>query len=149
MNVTKSPIKRISAGGVVLTKNGKVLIMKQENEFVLPKGHVEDGESEHKAACREIKEETGVSVDGAVQLGLVHEFSYYFDPEKATKVVRLYGFMLDVEQKIVPNRDEGFTDGSWVKTSDALTILTHEDAKTAVRNAMARNLKDESRSQAT
>lgn len=53
------------AGGVVICiQNGEILVaLTRENgypDFVLPKGHVEKGESTKDAAIREIKEETGL-----------------------------------------------------------------------------------------
>lgn len=54
-----------SAGGVVVCKNGtRILVgLTRENDypdFVLPKGHLEKGESAEEAAIREIQEEAGL-----------------------------------------------------------------------------------------
>lgn len=41
----------------------KYLLVREHNGFwVFPKGHVEEGESEHETALREVKEETGLDV---------------------------------------------------------------------------------------
>jgi 8-oxo-dGTP pyrophosphatase MutT (NUDIX family) len=53
------------AGGVVFRRDGPSVLYllataKGTDEWVLPKGHVEPGESLAEAALREVKEETGV-----------------------------------------------------------------------------------------
>lgn len=51
-----------SAGGVVLNKQGQVLVVNQRGKsWSLPKGHIEAGEDTLAAARREIYEESGLS----------------------------------------------------------------------------------------
>ena len=55
-----------SAGGIVVrVESGKVYVAlvgeKKFNLYILPKGHVEDGESHEQAARREIAEEAGLT----------------------------------------------------------------------------------------
>ena len=57
-----------AAGAVVVRKTGSgdwecVLIRQHNGDWGLPKGHVERGESDEQAAVREVKEETGLSVE--------------------------------------------------------------------------------------
>lgn len=53
--------KTRSAGGVVVNQKGKVLMVDQKGtSWSLPKGHIEEGETELEAAKREIYEESGV-----------------------------------------------------------------------------------------
>ena len=53
--------KTESAGGVVLNTKGEVLVVSQHGtSWSLPKGHLDEGESELAAARREIREESGV-----------------------------------------------------------------------------------------
>jgi 8-oxo-dGTP diphosphatase len=51
--------------GVILVKNGKILLIHRWNEgreyFVVPGGGVEEGETPQEAALREIKEETNLT----------------------------------------------------------------------------------------
>jgi ADP-ribose pyrophosphatase YjhB (NUDIX family) len=63
------------AGGVVWRRDGKTIefllvgATKHPHEWVLPKGHVETGESEEETAVREVREETGVWAKVAGRLG--------------------------------------------------------------------------------
>lgn len=59
-----TPIKReVSAGGVLFVRGrgDTVLVLHRRNDtWVMPKGHVEPGESADQAALREVAEETGL-----------------------------------------------------------------------------------------
>jgi len=62
-----------SGGIVVLERQGKKYVLmiqrpRHNNEFSFPKGHLEPGEDEKKAAIREIFEETGVVVSDGTDL---------------------------------------------------------------------------------
>jgi 8-oxo-dGTP diphosphatase len=52
-----------SAGGIVLGDGGTVAMVfsKNSHSWLLPKGHVDEGESDEQAARREIAEETGLT----------------------------------------------------------------------------------------
>ena len=52
--------KHHSAGGVLINDHKFYLIFKYtKNEWKIPKGHVEEGESLQETALREVREETG------------------------------------------------------------------------------------------
>lgn len=50
-----------AAGGVVENESGSVLMMTRKGWPDLPKGHIEEGETDEQAAIREVCEETGLS----------------------------------------------------------------------------------------
>ncbi len=57
-------------------KNGKLVILRRKNNvWLMPKGHVEPGETLEKAASREVLEETGLQVRIGSPLGKT-EYSY-------------------------------------------------------------------------
>lgn len=57
-------MKKEKSCGVVVFLDDKVLIVKHnKGHYGLPKGHVEDGETEYDTAIREVKEETNVDVE--------------------------------------------------------------------------------------
>ncbi|MEV5987101.1 NUDIX domain-containing protein [Streptomyces sp. NPDC052051] len=63
---THEPALRVSARAVVVDQEGRVLLIRHrdgDREFhVLPGGRVEPGETAAEAACREVREETGLRV---------------------------------------------------------------------------------------
>jgi 8-oxo-dGTP diphosphatase len=74
--MAREPI--LAAGGIVLRQEGTPLIavvrLRKRNEWVLPKGKLDDGETPRAAAEREVLEETGHNVSVQEFLGtLVYE----------------------------------------------------------------------------
>jgi ADP-ribose pyrophosphatase YjhB (NUDIX family) len=61
--------RETSAGGVVLRAGEVLLLQRRTGEWVLPKGHIEEGESKADAAVREVQEETGLAVEAIEPLG--------------------------------------------------------------------------------
>ena len=112
-------------------KDGKVLLLNSEGEWVFPKGHVEKGEGFLQTAIREVYEEAGVRLEEQNSLGQIDEFSFYFKGEEAVKVIKVLGFIIAEEQKIVYNQNECFISGKWSEKEEAKALLRHEDAKNA------------------
>lgn len=87
--VLSEKIGKVSHAGIptgvhiVFERQGKVLLMRRagtgffDGLYSLPGGHVEEGESIHQAASREVQEELGVmvEVDALRWLGVVHRAS--------------------------------------------------------------------------
>src|SRR5580698_4769750 len=74
--MARTPV--LAAGGIVLRpeKNPRIAVvrLRKRNEWVLPKGKLDDGETPRAAAEREVREETGHDVSVHEFLGtLVHE----------------------------------------------------------------------------
>lgn len=73
------------AGGIVYRRlHGRIhylLVQAKPNpeHWVLPKGHIEPGETPEEAACREIREETGVVAEIITPLGVL-QFVYREEP---------------------------------------------------------------------
>lgn len=137
---TAAKARKVSSMGIVLSKTGpdlEVLILENGGEWVFPKGHVEEGEDLVEAALREVLEETGVALTREEHRGHVDTFSFYFDGEKALKVVEVQCFCIASKPEITINRGEGFTSGQFVPVSQAGKMLTHDDARAALAKAVA------------
>ena len=52
----------ITAGGLVINNNSKVLLIYRKNKWDLPKGKLDEGENLEEAAIREVVEETGLDI---------------------------------------------------------------------------------------
>ncbi len=96
--------------------------------WVLPKGHIEPGESPEAAALRELKEEAGVVGEIVDRLS-----TYSF--AKATERVAVQYFLV---------RETGSTEASetrslrWVGREQALSLLMFDDAKAALQEGAAK-----------
>lgn len=99
------PLKEVSAGGVVFSRNnGDLKVMLIEDRYgrwSLPKGKQEQGETIEQTALREIREETGI-IGKAIspietiyytynhpEYGLVHKEVHYFLVEKVQGEVKV------------------------------------------------------------
>ena len=89
-----------SSGGVLYKLNGDsiqiVLIRrttkKGEDVWCLPKGKIEENESQEDAALREVKEETGVEGRIVDNLGSINY--WFYDSEDKTKIYKTVYFYL-------------------------------------------------------
>ena len=85
--MARTPV--MAAGGIVLRREAPprfaVVRLRKRNEWVLPKGKLDDGETPRAAAEREVLEETGHAVD-------VHEFlgTLVYDIRDGSKVVHYW-----------------------------------------------------------
>jgi 8-oxo-dGTP pyrophosphatase MutT (NUDIX family) len=118
------------AGGIVFREaNGVVeyLLVRAKNapEWVLPKGHIEVGESHAQAALREVSEEAGVVVGIA---GLVGHISF----AGSEGMVRAKFYLMSKKGDIAPVEGRG---PAWFSHSEALARLQHRESQSLLRKA--------------
>jgi 8-oxo-dGTP diphosphatase len=93
--MARAPV--LAAGGIVLRQAKSPLIavvrLRKRNEWVLPKGKLDDGETARDAAEREVNEETGHDV-------IVHEFlgTLVYESGGRSKVVHYWRMQADGDQ---------------------------------------------------
>lgn len=129
-----STLSRPSAGGIILSKEGKVVVVEQKgNSWSFPKGGIEMGEEPLEAAIREIREETGiVDVAFVQELGSYKRYSIGKDGvseamEWGLQTKTFFLFTAD-EQPLHP-QDAEITEARWVSLDDAYKLLTHSKDK--------------------
>ena len=130
-----------SAGGVVATAAGKVLVLKRPKrlgpddrpEVRLPKGHIEAGENPREAALREVREESGLAqLEVLADLGHQRvEFTW-----GGTRYLRNESyFLMTIPPGIEHGKPEEQFERRWLGWADALTDLTFDAEKEWVRRA--------------
>jgi 8-oxo-dGTP pyrophosphatase MutT (NUDIX family) len=127
-----------SSGGVVFRRIGAVeflLIRDPYDNWGLPKGHIEGGETPQQAAVREVEEETGLrELELVAQLPtidwffrvrgkLVHKFCHFF-------------LLQCTAGDPVPQVDEGITECIWSAPPDAVAIVSYSNARDVLRAAV-------------
>jgi 8-oxo-dGTP diphosphatase len=119
---------RIEAAGGVVVRDGHVALVHRPryDDWTLPKGKLDPGESFEQAALREVEEETGLRAH------LVRELpATRYDVSGRPKIVRYWLMEADDRSPFVPN-DE--TDElRWVALDEALRLLTYERDRDVLR----------------
>ena len=135
----KRIIKEKSASAVVYTVDKKkiILLKKQNRDWVLPKGHIRKGESPHKAALREAKEEAGVEKGKIIKL--LYKNFYTFNPPwgfaKHQKEVLIY-LVKSKAGKLKALKYEGFEKVKMFSPKEALKNAFHKAEKKAIKMAL-------------
>jgi len=127
-----------TAGGVLFSPDLKkvYLIYKTtRDEFLLPKGHVEDDESLIDTAKREIYEETGYKnflLLGAEPLAV----NKYKLPDGDTKIVRFFiAVLVSDKREMTKWMKEESLGGHWFKIDEAIKRAKYDDIKLSIKKA--------------
>jgi 8-oxo-dGTP diphosphatase len=112
---------RVRAAGGLVVRDGTVLVVHRPryDDWSLPKGKLEDGESFEEAALREVREETGV------ECRLVRELDddHYSDPRGRPKHVRWW--LMEPVALGGHEPDEEVDAVRWLPAADAVAVLTY------------------------
>jgi 8-oxo-dGTP diphosphatase len=110
-----------AAGGLVMRNDGAVAVVhrRRYDDWSLPKGKLDRGESFEDAALREVEEETGLKC----RLGRALGETSYLDRKDRTKLVRYYE-MHPEGGEFTPS-DE-VDEMRWLSPDDALAQLSYE-----------------------
>jgi len=141
----KKTIKNhVSCGGVVFNEDmSKIyLINKIEREdWVLPKGHVEEGEDSIQTATREVFEETGYKDIKVLDTNPSGIIEYDFEDKNDLKftnhkIVRFYPMQVSGEQVKTKEMEEEGLGGKWVPVEEVLTTITYEQERQVIKNTI-------------
>jgi 8-oxo-dGTP diphosphatase len=109
-----------AAGGVVM-RDGQLLLVHRPryDDWSLPKGKLDPGETFEEAALREVWEETGVRARLVRELPAVH-----YDVRGRPKVVRYWLMEVDSDPGFEPNDEVDLV--RWLSPADAVELLTYD-----------------------
>jgi len=122
-----------SAGGILWrTENNirKLIVIRKKDstEWVLPKGHLEKGETWQQAAIREVGEETKWK---GVIISLAGAINYFVD--NTPKTVIFYNMQYDGTPSEYEH-DEKIENSRWLSVPKAVKLLTHDKEKQLLRD---------------
>lgn len=145
------PIKNhVSCGGLLFNADmtkGYLIFKKERGEWMLPKGHVEEGEDLVATAIREIGEETGYTnieiLDTEPASIIEYDFELAKEPEFSHhKIVRFYGAKVkDGDGVHTKEMDAEGLGGNWFDVSEIVNKLSHENEKDVARTAIKNYIK--------
>ncbi|MFP4556335.1 MAG: NUDIX hydrolase [Bacteroidales bacterium] len=114
-----------AAGGLVINSNNKILLIKRNGKWDLPKGKVDDGENSEQAAVREVMEECGIT-NIKITNPLTTTFHTYALKDKLVlKPTKWYSMRFDRQTHPKPQTEEGITEVCWVKPNDLSNYLNN------------------------
>ena len=136
------PRTATSAGAIILRAlEGQLKIalahrLRETKSWVLPKGHVEPGETLQQAALREIHEETGLTrVQLLTYLGKI-EREVLKNGATVQKTIHYYlAYALPADQPELPT-EQGFAEPGWFAPAAALPLLPYEQERVFVREQL-------------
>jgi bis(5'-nucleosidyl)-tetraphosphatase len=98
---------------------------KNPQDWIFPKGHIEDGETAEVAAARELEEEAAIRGE---LLGLVGSLRFQFGDEMVSVAYYLFRFTAEVTQ--TEERDR-----RWCDYDEALRLLSFRDSADLLKKA--------------
>ena len=129
----------VSAGGVVCEEHGGDVMVAvcgrlKTGLWALPKGTPDSGETLEETALREVREETGLSVEIAAPLGHI-EYWFTRDAERIHK--RVYFYLMRPCGGSFDDHDPEFDVVRWVSAVEAHDTLTYPSEREVLQRAMA------------
>jgi len=133
----EKPERVVAVGAVVLSEDGRVLLVKRAHPpkagtWTLPGGRVEPLESLEAAIVREVREETSLVVEARSSLGIVHLSSEGFDYD-------IHEFLCEAPSPAQPVAGDDAADVRWAESSELAALGVTQEVARLVRRAKRRH----------
>ena len=141
-------VDHMCCGGVVLdalSRDGKIVLIEvdkgRQPRWLLPKGHVHQGEPNEEAARREVSEETGIPAGDLQVLAYLGKIDYSFPAaarqELHRKTVHFYLMLAKSTQFTITNvtREEGIASAHWFPLEAAKEVVRYDGNREVIERA--------------
>jgi 8-oxo-dGTP pyrophosphatase MutT (NUDIX family)/glycosyltransferase involved in cell wall biosynthesis len=135
IKVVGSKVYHESSGGFLFYEDPDThqlyvaLLQTSDSAVMIPKGHIEKGETPEQAAIRELCEELEITDDIHVMAKIgVDKYDFKLDNDKRDHQKKVHLFVLEAKDKLKlsPLRKEGFVAAEWYEFDDAKDKITFD-----------------------
>ncbi|HID16693.1 TPA: NUDIX domain-containing protein [Candidatus Bathyarchaeota archaeon] len=128
---------QVSAGGVVFRRAGNAILFfllgfKERGVWCLPKGLIEEGETELEAAEREVAEETGIADLKLVDKVGTIRYQFWYKRRRINKTVHFYLFETNQAETKIGEEHDAY---GWFNFDGATKALTYENERKILEKA--------------
>lgn len=114
-----------SCGAIVLNKNNEVLLVHHnKGHWDLPKGHVEEGETEEQTAIREVKEETNIDI----VINSKYRYTTKYSPKEGVMKEVVFFLANNIGERQKPQLEE-VSEVKWFEFEEAIKQITFDNSK--------------------
>lgn len=114
-----------AGGGIVKNPSQKLLVIKRNGKWDLPKGKLEQGESPKEGAIREVEEECGLTNLECTGDPLFSFHTYLIGDQPVMKKTYWFPMICTDEHIPVPQLEEGITEVKWINADDLPMVLAN------------------------
>jgi len=123
VDAIKSSFKKINAGGGLVLKNGKFLMIHRLGVWDLPKGKLDEGETIEECALREVEEECCIK---AVLIDKITDTWHSYTTRGGNDMIKKTSWYLmecTDDKKMKPQREESIDDIRWMTKEEVEEAL--------------------------
>ena len=129
----KSKFKVIEAGGGIVEKDGKLLMIFRRKVWDIPKGKLDKGETIEECAVREVEEETGVKVKVDKKIDAVWH-TYVTKKKYVLQKTHWFAMHCIDDKNMAPQKGEGIKQVEWMTLEEVRKAL--HDSYRSIRYVM-------------
>ena len=119
--------EKIKAAGGVVVQGKRILFIKKNGRWDLPKGKLKKGANRKKTAIREICEETGLKKKDLKILQVLIPTYHHIKLKSSINVKETFWFLIQYtgtpKAKLIPDRNEGITKCKWFDLDQLILAL--------------------------
>lgn len=143
----RSFFNELPAAGGLVTSDNRYLFIFRRGKWDLPKGKIDEGESPHEAALREVSEETGLKeINIKQQLPSTwHIYYSEFDPPGSKPILKeTKWFLMEAPpgQDLTPEQCEDIEEARWFTKPELELVLanTYESLRNMINSLLKSNV---------
>lgn len=124
-----------AAGGTVLNEDNELLVIRRRGRWDLPKGKIDQGESEKDAAVREVTEECGLTGIIRGKLRCISYHTYKHKNQMVLKPTYWFNMTAPKNQELTPQTEEDIEAVCWVKLEDIPSL--YDETFLSIKDVLA------------